>query len=259
MEAGDAFSWDYNYGASIPNSKFYAVETKTLSNQNGVTVLDLLNAVDTSNNYGLDLVFASNYLSEVNSHVSGQTAIWSSGGQWGFDGWVFRVNDLFPVKAVGSGYQGTAVDETYLQDGDIVHFFYDAPSNFDEDVMTAANYVRARYVTTQNSAYVQMESHDTFIDQLDNWTFYVNAYTPLEAGVSVTLYSVNSGTLNSVGTFQTDSNGILTNCTLNAGEYIAMSAPTYYDFDDTDWDYFFNNTTFFEYTRAYSRFTVLAE
>ena len=260
MEAGNAFSWDYEYGYSIPDSGFYAIETKTFYNVvDGVTVMDLLNAVDNSNSYGLefDIVtsqqFPKGYLSTVSRHVSGQTADWEGNGQWGFDGWVFRVNDKFPVEAVNGGYQGVAAEDTYLANGDIVHFFYDAPSNFDDDTMTAANYVRARYVVAQGGNYVQMESHDTFIDQENDWDFYVNAYTPLSAGVAVTIYSANNPTVGT--TYYTDSNGVI-NCNLSAGTYIAKTASSFFDFEDTDWEDYFDNETYFEYTSAYSVFTV---
>lgn len=267
MEAGDAYSWDYEFGESIPNSAFYLETTKTIHNSNGVTVIDLLEAVDANNIYNLDfdivtsLEYPEKYLNTVSRHLNADlTATWNGTGQWGFDGWAFRINDKFPLKAVNGGYQGTSAEYTYLENGDIVHFFYDAPSNFDEDTITAANYVRARYVPNQNQSggYVQMESHDTFIDQPNDWDFYVNPYTPLDAGVSVDVYSLNGTTLTYVDTYCTDSNGILLNCNLSSGTYIAKTVSSCYVFTDTDWEDFFTDLTYFDYTSAYSRIIVPA-
>ena len=51
-------------------------------------------------------------------------------------GWTYRVNDEFPVEeftftyesgATTLAYQGTYISDTYVKDGDVVHFFIDDP------------------------------------------------------------------------------------------------------------------------------------
>ncbi len=269
IEAGDAFSWDLF--STVVGSAFLKYKTYSLSNQNGITVLDLLNAAANDSSMGLTFSISNNYLYSVSrdgtdwhAGQSGEAAEWFSGGSWGFDGWVFRVNDKFPVESYNGAYRGTDIATTYLHNGDIVHFFYDAPSNFDDDNIPAANYVRGVYTNRNaNGIYVQLESHDTFIDQLDYWKLYVNKYEQSGAGLTAYLCSVvtdpitgvttcscvDDATADSTGKVQFDAN-------IPGGDYLLITSSTLYEFtpDSTFGD--MCEDAYFEYTSAFCKINI---
>jgi hypothetical protein len=200
IEAGDAV---VNIAVQ-PNTRFRKEIITTLSSTAAkvFTVTDLLGIIDHTN--GLTFTYQPSYLSAVNyndgSTPNGTT--WEA-GQWGLDGWVFRVNDKFPVQvtADGLGYEGAAIDETPIKDGDIVHFFYDYPSIVTSSIGdVAANYVRGileSYTATKLTA--QLQGHKTFIDQRNNFIFNVFNYVNLTDVVTATLYGADGTTLVSVG------------------------------------------------------------
>lgn len=271
VEAGDSFSWN-EYG-TIEDSGFFKYKMYSLSNASGITVLDLLNAAAADSSLGLTFSITNDYLSSISragtdwdANQTSTVAYWYSGGEWGFDGWVFRVNDKFPVEAVNGGYQGTSISTTYLHDGDIVHFFYDAPSNFDNDNIPAANYLRGTYFDRDSSGvYIQLESHDTFIDQLDNWKFYVNEYEETGAGLAASLYSIVTDPQTGFVTYSfadsatADSDGLLQfSSSITAGTYLLRTDSTIYEFTP---DSFFGDmceNAYFDYTSTFCKVVIPA-
>jgi len=228
-----------------------------------LTVYDLLDQINTTSSslsftLGKDPTkpHPTGYLSTV---THGGTT-WDN-GQLGFDGWVFRVNDLFPVKGVNVDnvikYQGTLIDETYIEDGDVIHFFYDLPSDLDSSSGSiAAEYVRINPHTlniTGNSVTAQLQSHNTYIQPVSPYDMYVNKYVNL-SGIDVEIYNAN-GVL--ITTEETDSNGEVTFTSLTAGDYTIRTASS------LRWNIPGNlgwlaDGAYFEYTSAYKVITIPA-
>ena len=272
IEAGDAFSWD-EYG-TIEDSGFFKYATYSLSDVNGITVLDLLTAASLDTSLGLDFSIVNDpyhgvYLdcisrdgTDWDASQTDTVADWYSGGEWGFDGWVFRVNDKMPIEVTNGGYQGTVINTTYLHDGDIVHFFYDAPSNFDEDNIPAANYIRGTNASRDSlGVYVQLESHSTFINQLDNWKFNVYKYEQSGAGLGAALYAIDplTGAVSSTsaGTATADSNGLLQfSPSIAAGTYLLRTVSTIYVFTPDSMFADMCENAYFYYTSAFCRVTI---
>lgn len=253
IEAGDAVEY------YMPNtgSAFRKEIPVTLTSSAAVqfTVTDLLNKVNGTNGlafYGTGssaFTKSTNYLQEVT--YGG--ASWDA-GQWGFDGWVFRVNDKFPVEPTADslGYQGTSILDTYLQDGDVIHFFYDFPSDFDPTSgSAAATYVRGIVDSfTSSSLTLQMQGHTTYIQPTGYYIMSVNNYEDLGAGVSVGLYN-SSGIL--LDTEITGSGGTVTFSGTFAEdqEYIVKSVSTEY-IPTEDWVDFVEGA-YFDLTGAFSK------
>lgn len=180
IEAGDNCDpekWSDNV---TPGSHFKQVFTKTISRNNskGVTVKDLLDSV---NNDGLRINYNDPnpgnpyYLLSIEKN----NLLWKS-GVLGFGGWVFRVNDKFPIQRTSDnkGYEGTSVDQTVLHDGDIVHFFYDFPAQFTptDDNIGAYN-LRGIFKGRQgNKTKIQIQGHRTWIDQSNPTGMIMNVY-----------------------------------------------------------------------------------
>lgn len=234
----------------------FRVETPvTLSNTSGLyTIYDLLNSPALS---AFDFTLEQNsvtlhwYLTAVT--YSGST--WER-GQLGFDGWAFRVNDLFPVKLldgyIDTYYEGTAIDQTYLSEGDTIHLFYDFPSDYSPTSGNfAANYVRGIFRSlTSDGLTVRLQSHMTYIDpityQMSVWNYNVG----VGAGISADLYDkygsfIASGVTNLDG--QVTFSG-----TFTSGEtYIVKSGSTYHSgFGPID------DGVYFDLTGAYSKILI---
>lgn len=198
IEAGDAVK---NY-AVTPNTAFREEldVDLTASPAGTFTVADLLYEVDNiRDDLDFNFIVGSNppssvYLNAVSYGIKPNQVTWTA-GQWGLDGWVFRVNDKFPVQktADGLGYEGTGVGQTYLNDGDIVHLFYDFPSEFyPGGGSVAADYVRGVYDSlTATGLKVQLQGHDTYIQPVSPYVMSVNNYVDLGAGVAADLYVYN--------------------------------------------------------------------
>ena len=136
-------------------------------------------------------------------------------GQYGFDGWAYRLNDLFPVVPLdGYGdpwYEGTQINKVYVSPGDVVHLFYDLPADYSiySGPNFAANYIRALPTNVSGSSItVQLQGHKTNIDS--NFWMYVYDYVPLGSGNVATLWSVSGSSWTLVGTGTTDSFGNIT-------------------------------------------------
>ncbi len=233
----------------------FRVETPQVlsGSTNGLyTVTDLLYAVDGTN----DLIFNDgNFTPTTNflTSVEHDDIVWEY-GQLAFDGWVFRVNDLFPVQLTsdGLGYEGTSILQTYLEDGDVIYFFYDFPSDFSPTSGNlAANYVRGAFDSFDsgtNTLTVNLQEHLTRIHPT-SYIFNVYNYTPL-VGVSASLYESDGTTL--VGTDTSGAGGVLTFSGVTPGEYILKTTPVLYSGSVS-----FVHDVYFERTGAYSKITVL--
>lgn len=180
----------------------------------------------------------------------------------GLDGWVFRVNDKFPVQRTsdGLGYEGTLANQTPLHDGDVVHFFYDLPAELEpEGESMAANYLRGVYASrTSSSVTIQLQGHKTWIDQSEYGNYIMNIYNYTNAGSGITAKLYNaSGAL--VGTATSNASGRVTfSGTLPAGTYTLQTDSVLRAFaKDDDWHDFCNNTYFLN-TGAYSTIVIPA-
>jgi hypothetical protein len=255
IEAGDAVI-DFE---AQPNTRFRYVEAVAATASDprvGVTVTDVLLAY--MQTYG-NVVFYDgngNIITPSSSYVGTvktDNAAWEA-GQIGLDGWVFRVNDKVPVQATddGLGYEGMSILQTKVQNGDIVHFFYDFPSDLDGDSGNiAANYVRAfpTAAATSSSLTVQLQGHKTYIDPLNNYMFNIYNYVNLGADVIATVVDDNGRAIQE----RSDANGTVTfgGAFTPGNSYTVETAATYYT--NEDWD--FLDYAYFILTGAYSKVT----
>ncbi len=261
IEAGDALE-DYEISEG---SAFRLELPVSMSKVSGLyTVTDLLDEVNGSN--GLEFYGANNsaftastdYLDTVVYDDGIDEYTWKA-GSLGFDGWVFRVNDKFPVRVTSDllGYEGTSILQTYLEDGDVVHFFYDLPSDLDSTSGSiAAKYVRGIYDSSSTgSLTVQLQAHTTYIEPVSPFIYNVNNYIDMGSGVVARLYD-SSG--NPIGTSQTSgSNGkvTFTNAGIGSGTYILKTNSVLYETNDPGWDWLVNGV-YFELTGAYSKIII---
>ncbi len=248
----------YNSGRVVYNSAFRKEITTTVTNSTGVTVSELLAAIQGTNGLTLDLAGDEYHPTFLNG-VTYNGHTWSAGGVLGLDGWSMRVNDKFPVKATAdsAGYEGTLIAQTYLHDGDVVHFFYDLSADLDLEEGVNADYVRGVYVSrTSNSVTVELQSHQTNMEiaTIDNQVTYImHVYDYTKAsGITAKLYDANG---NQVGSARySPSNGrvtFTTSGTLAAGRYTLVSNSSLYAFDE-DSGYSEYETLFIGKTGAYS-------
>jgi hypothetical protein len=194
------------------------------------------------NENGQPVTQKSTYVDEVIYNKSSWEA-----GQLGFDGWVFRVNDKFPVYQSGTDWIGASIFETNIKDGDIIHFFYDFPSDFSSTSGSfAANYVRAlNFASTSTSLTVQLQGHTTYINP-SSYDMYVDNYVNLQGGITVTVVDSSGATL----TGTSDINGRVTfTGTFTSGSYIVETNSVLY----TGGSPTFANNVYFVLTGAYSK------
>ena len=255
IEAGDAFE-DY---AIQEDSAFREIMTVNLTatsakNFTVENVLETVNGMSSGFNFSIKETSSGPYL----EYVEYGDYTWEE-GQIGFDGWVFRVNDKFPVELTEDevGYQGTSIGDTYVKDGDVIHFFYDFPSQLTSSIPSlAADYIRGTLTSWDaNALTVQMQGHKTNIQATSPYIMSVDNYENLGAGVAATLYSVgSSGNLALVSTGTTDANGQVTfSGTFSTGtEYIVQTNSEKYTTSDPIWADWVN-AVYFTRTDAYSK------
>lgn len=154
-------------------------------------------------------------------------------------GWVFRINDLTPVKYDNdaNGYIGTTVDETYIQDGDVIHFYFDYPCTTFGFEYTA-DYVRiVPSSVSTTSVSVQLQSHkNTFTTEIINnkqlFRANVNDYATFTKSTMVRMFN-SAGTQVAYGS--TNSNGQVTlTGTFAAGTYVLKTDNVWLSEDDDD-------------------------
>jgi hypothetical protein len=246
----------------VPNISLGDLTTESL-----YTVTDVLVKADVISSElqfkdanGNPLTDKSNYLAEVDYTTASGTNAWTD-GQVGYDGWVFRKDDQFPLFKTDSTehYQGTSILQTYVSNGDVIHLFYDLPSGLDEELDdVAANYIRAKYISdTGSTLTVGLQGHKTYIGPGANPDFDVYNYLDFAtAGVAVELWQGDGGGRAPLATATTNANGQATfSYTVGPGEtYFVRSASELRDLSDTDWD--FLTDAYFLYTGAYSKIVI---
>jgi hypothetical protein len=253
IEAGDSYNGDAPFRSEIPI---------TLTSATGYyTVTDLLVAIAANQSNKLKFLDA-NYR-PLSSSSSFLQEVDYDGGEWdsgyaGFDGWVFRVNDLFPMlpsPAYTGYYIGAGILDTYIKDGDIIHFFFDFPSQYDPSgANLAANYVRASdpTISAENNIAVHLEAHDTFIDPALKYQFQVNDYddTPkpgIVSGITAKLYNINAPTVPIAAGVSNASGDVTFTGSFGSGKYIVKTESVLY----TGGPALFTNVLFV-YTGAYT-------
>ncbi len=265
VEAGDCL--DVSSYEVIPNSGFRkeivninVTDTNVNDGINGVTVSDLLDTVNGS--YGLTF---NNVTDPTEAHVYFLESITTNGHTWsagnmGLDGWVFRVNDKYPVQRTSDnlGFEGTLLNQTPIHDGDVIHLFFDMPAELEPGGESlAANYIRGVLSTKTDSAMtIQLQGQKTWIDQSDysNMLMCVYSYENAGAGITATLYDA-AGTQVATATSAADGTVTFTG-NFAAGTYVVQTDSSLRAFAaDDDW-YDYCNNTFFINTGAYSKIVV---
>jgi hypothetical protein len=189
------------------------------------------------------------------------SATWEA-GQIGFDGWEYRINDWFPTQPLEddpNGYRGPFPYDTPVYDGDIIHFFYDFPSDINPNIgHVEANYVRAKYVSFDSTAgklKVQLQGHKVYIDPLPPYIMSVFNYVNLGSGTIASLYAADGTTLLQAGQPSwADGTVTFTNNSLAPGTYIVKTVPAYY-YTTGAWGNRVN-TAYFTQTGSYSKVTI---
>jgi hypothetical protein len=171
----------------------------------------------------------TNYVQGVEYNDGTDDITWEA-GQMGYDGWVFRLNDKFPVFTDGTGWTGASILQTNIGDGDIVHLFYDFYADIDSDSgIFAANYVSGVYVEpeeNETNPTVQLHGHTTFIfPSSANPPMYVDNYKDIQGGITAYLYDSTGTTLYDTKT--SDLNGRVTFDGRFSGDYIVKTDPVY--------------------------------
>lgn len=162
-------------------------------------------------------------------------------------GWEFRVNELFPVVYDNSleGYVGTATNETYLSDGDVVHFFLDYPVTlYDFDYSTS--FIRLDASVAGNAVTVQVQGQrnhlEGSLDNPQNLVMQVGAYTAFATPTVVKMYDASGA---EVASESSGAGGRITFEGLAAGTYTLRSDSALLPMEaDEDWgDCLFTQTS----------------
>lgn len=146
-------------------------------------------------------------------------------------GWEFRINDLFPVvpRTAPDGYEGTYLNQTYISDGDVIHFFLDYPATVygfnyatsyirivptNAEVGSVSVQLQGQKVDYENVTYTDADGNTRTTLQLQ-----VNNYEDFATSTVVYLYN-EAGVLVTSGA--TDANGqvTLSNSGIAAGNYV---------------------------------------
>jgi hypothetical protein len=279
IEAGDVIENDL----VVPETAFRLHFPVTLPGDvEGNKVEDLLNTVNGTNGltFGITTVGAHepaflNTVTYANPIPAKGTHTWGP-RDYEYDGWVFRVDDKFPIKPLSNEfpdlYVGTLINETYLDDGDIVHLFFDYPTEFvdDSDIGDlAAWYVRTDpynidYDSGSHTLTVPLQMHNTYLQQaipVENTQMQVNNYNDLAGfdeypmtgrlldldgiaipGVTMT-YDVETGS------------AIFTGANITPGETYIVDTEAVLRPIDGDWQENINDAYFY-LTGAYSKIAV---
>jgi hypothetical protein len=255
------------------------------SNAAGNTVEDLLKAVEANSANGLTFDITGSgdpgahwpaFLNSVTYDDPDEGSHTWEPRQYAYDGWVFRVNDKFPVKLLtgydDTYYEGTLINETYLNDGDIVHFFFDFPATFSASLgPIEANYVRADpiegdidYDPSSHTLTVPLQFHYSYIapganpnhseDEMQVWDYDSMAYVSDEP-ITGRLRDLD-GTIVPGGEMTFDiaeGTAVFAGAVLTPGtEYIVETDHVLRDVADP----YYINDAYFYLTGAYSRITV---
>lgn len=158
-----------------------------------------------------------------------------SAGTSALDGWMFRVNGKLPlISEDGSsgGPLGSTISETPIEDGDIIHFYWDYPytrlvvSTYSVDYLT----VNPTYDSTNQSLSLQLLSAKNWFDLSFKW--HINDFSNYSNSSSgtydVTVYD-EAGTVVKTGTISKSGSGTINDCDLESGQtyYIKVDSVSY--------------------------------
>ena len=150
-------------------------------------------------------------------------------------GWEFRINNLFPVveRTAPNGYEGPDLNQTYISNGEVIHFFWDYPATLhsgDESFNYATNFIRLMPISIEpNSITVQIQGqkvgYETLFYEDDNGKtqqvlqLQVFNYENFKGETTVSLCDSNGTT---IASGKTDINGQISFSTENItpGYYI---------------------------------------
>jgi hypothetical protein len=252
VEAGN------EYNDLVGTSRFWVSHDITLSQPSGYyTVTDLL--VDVHNDPTYDLYFykangvSIDVTTDYVNSVKHAGTTWEE-GQLTYDGWEFRVNDKFPVYNDGAGWLGASILDTNIKDGDVIHLFYDFPADYNSQSGSfAANYVRGILLeSSASSLTVQLQGHTTFIYPVPPYTFYVDNYKNVQAGVTAYLYDASGN--RQIASAVSDVNGRVTfSGSFGSGTYVVITKSEYQPgYDPAD----ISDNTYITLTGAYSKIVI---
>lgn len=231
VEAGDAF--DAETFEVVKNTAFSTTLVLDVTDLDGETGLTVMDVILSANNTGY-ITFATSEGSKPNFKdiVTYNGHEWTS-GTFGYDGWTFCLNDRFPLIPFESGYIGAAINETPIWTGDVIHFYFDLPSQLGEDV--SSSYVRGVLSDQQSDTVtVQLQGFKLFIGAGADPDMWVYEYVNLDAGIQTTLVDSNGVT----HTATSDADGQVTFTDVAAGtallttEQVLLTGLEVYDFLD---------------------------
>jgi hypothetical protein len=278
IEAGNAINT--SNGRFIPGTAFRKEITTNIGGGSVPnTVTSLLDAVDGTNDltfYGRSslslapFTASTDYLAAV--AISGDySATWVAGSvsyYYAFNGWEFRVNDKFPVQETEDleGWEGTNILQTPIVSGDVVHFFYEFPSDLyaasGGSGNIAAKYIRAEYSnfdSANKKLTVQLQGHEVYIEPTGNYIMSVNNYVNLqEPNILASLYDLDGNIIQACQSSNTNGTVTFTNVfDLAPGEtYIVKTVPSYYyNTTNATWANRVNGA-FLSRTGAYNKVTI---
>lgn len=163
----------------------------------------------------------STYLYGV-THPNDETGTTFQPDDFDLWGWTFRRNGLFPVKEVSDNvYQGAGVTETYVEDGDVIHFFIDDPETLD-DRDYAAEYIRIQPTSiSSGTVSAKLQAHKCEIIS-QTMQMQVFNYYDLTESKTVILYRIDEEATNPFVyvNAQNATGGTVTFSGLTSGRYI---------------------------------------
>lgn len=173
----------------------------------------------------------SGYLSGVTHIEDGVPTVFQP-EEFDLWGWECRINDLVPVEKLTGGYRGTSLDQTYLEDGDVVHFFLNYPATvYGADY--AANFIRlVPSAAAVGSIEAQVESQRDYLKtvpyenddgtQSQTLQMQVESYETFTVPTAVSLYDENGNYITG-GVSGADGKVTLADAAITAGSYLLKS------------------------------------
>ena len=252
VEAGDQF--DAEYFEPTPDTAFTAAIAVVATERDGIagiSVQDVLLSANATPDCPVRFETKTVDMHETFAGTVTYNGLDRTTGNFGVDGWVFRVNDMFPVEAVSGGYIGTLIGDTPVNDDDIVYFYYDLPSGLNNDHPdVAAKFVRGEVTDVDgDNVTVQLQNCSIYIDAGLDPDMYVYAYSDVFANLNATLIDSDGKEFEATS----DGNGTVTFIgNIAAGEAILKTDKVLRSLPDYD----MLDGCLMEYTGAYCKVTI---